>query len=286
LALLAMKSTVHLRHGADPFKKVKSMIKGMLEKLKAKQAQESKHAAWCDKEMGKTSKAQKRKTEDVQKMKDRLDSLAAELTQVVSDIAGTSKDLKQMNEATGAALAIRQKEHIQAAKSTKEYQNAAKLLHRACKVLKSYYHNKAGGGSEVNKKEFKQRHGLGTGIIGILEIAIDDFKKLYAETKEAEEAAAKDFKEMAEESAVRLAVFQKDLEWKSRTKVKMEYDQAQMKNDLKSYQKELSAIGNYFDKLKASCIVKGPSYSEKKERRENTLKSLREALTYLNRKNR
>jgi len=147
--------------------------------------------------------------------------------------------------------------------------------------LKGYYRNKDGGGSEVDKKEFKDRHGLGTGIIGILEIAIDDFKKLYSETKESEEAAEKDFKETTSEDQVRTAVFQKDLDWKSRTKVKLEFDQATMTNDLKSYKTELVAIDNYMEKLRASCIVKGPSYEEKKAQRESELKSLKEALTFL-----
>merc|ERR1719329_1980140 len=258
----------------------------MLKKLKDKQASEGRHNAWCDKEMGKTAKGQKRKTEDVQKMKDRLDSLDADLTQVKADIESLGKDLKDMNDAQAAALVIRQKEKVAATAGIKEYKGAVTLLKKACKVLKGYYRNKDGGGSEVDKKEFKDRHGLGTGIIGILEIAIDDFKKLYAETKEAEEAAAKDFKEANNESQVRTAVFQKDLEWKSRTKVKLEFDQATMTNDLKSYEKESTAIDNYLDKLKASCIVKGPSYAERKERRENELRSLKEALHYLKNENR
>jgi hypothetical protein len=266
---------------ADPFKKVKSMIRGMLEKLTAKQAQEAKHAAWCDREMGRTAKDKKRKEDDVQKMTDRLDALGADLTQLKADIETSTGDLKKITESHAAAKVIRDKEKVQAVKSIKQYKDAAKLLTRAVNVLKSYYKNKDGGGSEVNKKEFKQRHGMGTGIIGILEIAIDDFEKLHDETKEAEEAAAKDFKDMSDEGAVRKAVFNKDLEWKGRSKVKMEFDQSTMKNDLKSYKKELLAINNYMDKLKASCIVKGPTYAEKKAKREETLKSLREALTYL-----
>jgi len=272
---------VHLKGGADPFAKVKTMIQGMLKKLQEKQAQESRHAAWCDTEMMKTTKSQKRKQEDVQKLKDRLDALDAELTQSKSDIETLTKDLADMNAAMAGAQKIREKEHTQALKAMKQYKDAAALVTRASKVLKAYYHNKAGGGSEVDKKEFKDRQGMGSGIIGILEIAIDDFSKLHAETKEAEDAAVKDFKESQDESAIRTAVFQKDLEYKGRTKVKLELDQATMTNDLKSYQKELKAVDEYMEKLKASCIVKGPSYAEKKERREQELASLKEALTYL-----
>jgi len=281
---MSHKSMVHVRHarhGADPFAKVKTMIQGMLKKLKDKQASEGKKNAWCDTEMGKTAKAQKRKLQDVQKNTDRLDSLDADLTQIKADIETLGGDLKSISEASAGALVIRGKEKTQATAAIKQYKGAVTLLKKACKVLKGYYKNKDGGGSEVDKKEFKDRHGLGTGIIGILEIAIDDFKKLYSETKESEEAAEKDFKETTSEGQIRTAVFQKDLDWKSRTKVKLEFDQATMTNDLKSYKTELVAIDNYMEKLKASCIVKGPSYEEKKAQRESELKSLKEALTFL-----
>jgi hypothetical protein len=285
LALLAMKTTLHLRHKhkgkADPFAKVKTMIKSMLEKLEDKQAQESKHAAWCDHEMGKTTKDKKRKEEDVQKMKDRLDALSADLTQTTAELVTVTADLAALQASVAEAKRIRAKEHTVAMTSIKQYSEATKLLKKAIEVLQTYYKNSAIEGHENNTAEFKDRKGLGAGIIGLLEIAADDFQTLHDDTKEAEEAAAKDFKEMADESAVREAVFQKDMEWKGRTKVKLEYDEATMKNDLKSYEKELLAIDSYMEKLKASCIVKGPTYEERKASREAKLKSLQDALTYL-----
>jgi hypothetical protein len=283
LALLALKSTVHLRHKsqADPFAKVKTMIKGMLEKLEDKQAQESKHAAWCDSEMSKTAKNEKRKEEDVQKMKDRLEALSADLTQTTADLQTVTGDLAAMVASMKESEKIRKAEHSKATTAIKQYKEAGKLLKKACDVLRGYYKKEYGNKLMKDNNEAKQRRGLGTGVIGILEIAIDDFAKLYEDTKEAEEVAAKDFKDMQDESEIRKAVFQKDLEWKGRTKVKLEFDQATMKNDLKSYEKELMAINSYMDKLKASCIVKGPSYEERKQAREAKLASLKEALTYL-----
>jgi len=286
LALLALRTTVHFRSwsrgGEDPFAKVKNMIRAMLKKLNDKQAEETRHAAWCDHEMGKTSQNQKRKGEDVQKVTDRLEALSAELTEIKDDIVTTTKDLKEVTGALAAALTIRQREHATNVAAIKQYKGASQLLKRALKVLANYYENKAGGGSEVDKKEFKERHGMATGIIGILEIAQDDFTKLHRETVEAEDAAAKDFKELNGESLVRQAVFQKDLEWKSRTKVKLEFDQTTMNNDLKSDQKELVAIDAYMDKLKASCVVQPVSYEDRKSKREAELASLKEALSALN----
>lgn len=285
LALLAMRSMVHVRHGTDPFAKVKSMLKSMLSKLNEKQAQESKHAAWCDKEMSSTTKNKRRKEEDVQKTKDRLASLSATLEQTIADIETATKDMNDLKEATATAHGIREKEHKHATSAIKEYKSAVALLTRGLKILQGYYNNKAGGGREVNKKEFKDRHGMGSGIIGILEIAIEDFSELYSETKQAEESAARDHKEMTDEGEIRTAVFAKDLEWKEKSKVKLEFDQTTMSNDLKSYEKELKAIDSYMAQLKASCIVKGPSYAEKKARREAELAGLKEALAAINQQN-
>jgi hypothetical protein len=282
LAALAVRSSLHFRIGADPFAKVKSMLEGMLKKLNDKQAEESKHASWCDSEMTKTTMSKTRKEEDVQKMKDRLDALRAELTQTKAEMAEANKDLQEVNTSLAEAMRIRRKEKEGAGSATKQYQAAYKLLQRGLKILKGYYENKEGGGREVDKKEFKDRHGMGMGIIALLEIAVDDFKKLYREAKDAEEVAERDFEDMQAESQVRVAVFQKDLEWNTRTKVKLEFDEATMANDLKSYQNEVTAIDTYMDKLKASCIVKGPSYAERKARREAELTSLKEALAALN----
>jgi len=282
LALLALRSTVHFKSGvsADPFTKIKSLIKGMLRKLTDSQAQESKHEEWCAREMGKSTTQKERKEDGVQKMTDRLDALSGELTETMSDMKSVTKDLKDLNASMVEAGSVRAQEHQHATHAIKEYGNAGALLRRGCKLLKAYYNNAAGVGSEVGKKA-KQRHGLGEGIISLLEIAIDDFEKLRSETQEAEESAAMDFDQLQEEGTVRTTVFQKDLEWKSRTKVKLEFDESTMKNDLKSYEQELSAINTYLEKLRASCSIKGPSYTEKKAKREAELTSLKEALAYL-----
>jgi len=283
LALLALKSMVHFKHGAkaDPFAKVKSMIKSMLENLMARQAQETKHDAWCDKELSATTRDKKRKDEDIQKMNDRLDALTAELTQTRADLVTLHNDFTQLNASVVEATGLREKEHEREATNIKESRNAIHMLKKACQVLKNYFNKKQKGVPEENKGGFKKRKGLASGVIGLLEIAISDFEDQLEEAKESEETSGHDFQEFQSESGVRVAVFQKDLEYKDRRRVKLEYDEVTMRNDLKSYEKESSALEDYLEKLKAQCIVKGPSYEERKAKREAELANLKEALTYL-----
>jgi len=257
------------------------MIRGMLEKLKDKQSEETKKSAWCKKEMAGTLKEQTRRVQDVQTHKDRLQALEADLTETKSDIETTGKDLTAMQKSMAEAVKVRQQEQAQAEKSMKTYHNAAKLLRHAMNVLKGYYDKKTeplpkGGIRDTSAAadDDQQRKGLGTGIIGILEIAVEDFEQLHDETKDAEELAARDFKDEQEQNMIRKAVFEKDVEFKGRMKTKLESDEATMKNDLKSYESELQATNNYLDKLKASCIIKGPTYEERKARRAETIKAV------------
>merc|ERR1719440_2109937 len=66
--------------------------------------------------------------------------------------------------------------------------------------------------------------GGGSGIIGILEIAIADFAKLEQETTTAESSAAHEYEVFMKETQVQQAVWAKDLEYKNTAKVKTEGD--------------------------------------------------------------
>jgi hypothetical protein len=282
LSFLAMKATSRHHSGVkeDPFHKVKNMIRGMLDKLQDTQAKEAAHAAWCDKEQAKTAKEQERKTAEVQKTEDRLEAIQAALEETKAEIEENTKDLNDMTASMAKAESLREEEHKRNTFAISQYEDAIVGLHKAVKILKDYYGDQASE-EENRSNDQTQRTGLSTGVVGILEVSIDDFEKLHKETKEAEETAAADYKKLANESEVRMAVFKKSIELNNRRKVKLEFDESTMKNDLKSYKKELANIEAYMAELKESCSVQGPTYEERKAKREAELASLKEALDAL-----
>lgn len=289
LALLALKSTVHYKIGtqADPFAKVKVMIKELLERLYDEQAKETRHAEWCEQEMAKTTNSQGKKEDDIQKTKDRLEALQAELVETTQDINTTTKDLELVNTSIAEATLVRAKEHKNAMDAVKMYKYGVALLSNAIKVLKSFYGKKrvrseglSVKGPKVDDRGMRIRQGLSTGVIGMLDIALNDFKTSLQEALAAEKAAALDFQQFRSQSNIRIAVFNKDLEYKSRNKVKLEFDESTMKNDLKSYEQELTAVNSYMSKLEVSCTL-GITYEERKAKREDELKSLKETLSIL-----
>jgi DNA repair exonuclease SbcCD ATPase subunit len=285
LALLAMRTRVTTRN--DPFAKVKDMVREMLEKLQSEGAEEAEHHAFCESEMGKSTKSKKEKEHDVKKLTERLESWAAEITKLTDEIAQTKQDLADMREAMQKSTEVRTEEEARATASIKEYQDAQILLTHAIKTLKEYYNKEAAndnasteGSAEVTGE--RNREGLGGGVVAILEIAKEDFAELEKNAQLEENKSGEMYKEMTQELEIRTATFEKDLEYKSRTKVKLEAETSRTTADKESYEKELSAVNEYLEKLKDQCIAKAEPYEERKARREKELESLKEALDFLN----
>jgi DNA repair exonuclease SbcCD ATPase subunit len=277
----------YLADGEDPFEKVKSMIKDMLEKLMQEANKDAEHNAFCESEMTKSTESHASKSADLQKLSDKLAFIASEIERLTDEITDATRELSDMNEAMTAATQIRDSEKTRATQAISDYSSAQSLLKQAVGVLNKFYSTKAieadtastEGSAEVHGE--RNREGLGHGVVAILEIAIQDFADLEAEARQEETKAAKMFKDLMLETRIRTAQYQKDVEFKTREKIKLEGEQARSEADLKSYEKELQAVTEYLAQLKAQCVAKVDPYEVRKARREKELEGLKEALTYL-----
>lgn len=287
VALLALK--MHTRRTrrmkADPFGKVKGLIQSMLEKLLGEANKEADKKAYCDKEMGESETSKKDKDDKLAKLGDRMSAMDAEIEQLTSDVTTVNEDLAEMRTGTSQAASARQEEKARNIKAIQQYKDGEKLIKTAIEVLQKFYHSEAAkapeAGIEKEEEAYEAKSGLGNGVIGILEVALSDFADLHSELGISEAESAKEFKELSQESDIKAATFAKDLEYKTRNKVKLEGDRMRAAGDAKNYQNELDAVNVYLEKLKAECIGKAEAYEERKARREAELQSLREALEYL-----
>jgi len=297
LSLLAVRAHHRLisASSADPFADVKRMIQDMLVKLQKEMAEEAKKKEWCDTEMQKSAISKHAKEKEVDKLSSRIEQLEADLEELEDSLAQLSKDTAEAAAATSTATKIRGEEKMENLKAIKEYQDAQTLLANAMNILKDFYEKEdsfvqAGSDAAPPDDSFsdeydsghKSASGGGGGIIGILEIAIEDFKLLEQKTTTAESSAAHEYEVFMKETQVQQAVWAKDLEYKNTAKVKTDGDLQRAKMDLEGYQKELDAVNLYIEKLKPQCITQPDSYEERKKRRDTELASLREALAILN----
>jgi len=283
-------STIADHVAADPFRKVKKMIKDLITKLMEEANEEAEHKGWCDTELATNEKTRKEKTEAVETLHAEIDQLEASLAKLGEDIAELTKAVADLDAAMSKATTIREDEKTTNAETIADSQAAQTAVAQALTVLKEFY-EKAGEATalvqqseepEIFDSPYKGMGAESGGVVGMLEVIESDFARLEADTKAAEASAQKEYDTFMTDSKVDKAAKSSDIEHKTAK----EQDQSQAltvkKDDLEGTQKELDAALAYFDKLKPSCVDSGVSYEDRVARREDEIKSLKDALRILN----
>merc|ERR1719221_1912825 len=123
--------------------------------------------------------------------------------------------------------------------------------------------------------------GAGTSIIGILEVVESDFAKNLAKEESEEEDAQSEYEKMTQENALVKTTKDQDVKYKSQEIKSLDTALAELSSDLETESTELSAVLEYYAKVKDRCIAKPETYEERKRRREAEIAGLKEALRVL-----
>jgi len=285
LAALAVRVT------ADPFKKVKKMIKDMIVKLMEEANEEAEHKGWCDKELSTNEQTRNEKTEAVETLHAEIDELQASIAKLTTEITELTEAVAALDEAVAKATKIREEEKAKNAQTIEDAKGAQEAVAQALTVLKEFY-AKAGEATallqqqpeapEVFDEPYKGMGGESGGVVGMLEVIESDFARLEAETTSAEAQSQKEYDQFMDDSAIDKAQKSKDIEHKTAKKQNQEQALVEAKEDLEGTQKELDAALAYYEKLKPSCVDADVSYEDRVARRKEEIESLQEALKILN----
>merc|ERR1719421_2059057 len=91
----------------DPFKKVKKMIKDLIDKLMEEAAAEASHKGWCDQELATNYKTRKEKTDAVETLKSEIDELNASIAKLTEEITELSAAIADLDTAVAKATKMR-----------------------------------------------------------------------------------------------------------------------------------------------------------------------------------
>lgn len=261
----------------DVFKKVKALIHEMLAKMNEQQAQDARRDSWCQTELSNTNNAKASKATRADKLKTKMLAVSAELSSLKSEIETSAKEIDDMKASLGKAEGQRAKESAKAKADVVMYEEDQRVLREAILVLQRVYGDTA---VKADKSGYKAK-ATGSGVVGLLQVSLENFADLAEETSKGEKEAKADFQELKTTTEVRLATFLKDTEYKKQSITKLESELVRANEDLASYQKEIKALSTYLEELATSCSVKGLSFEERKAKREEQLASLKEALRVL-----
>jgi len=283
-------SALAVRVDADPFKKVKKMIKDLITKLLEEANEEAAHKGWCDAELMTNEQTRKEKTEAVEILHAEIDELEASIAKLTEQIGELTQAVADLDAAMAKATKIREEEKAKNAETISDAKEAQKAVAQALQVLKDFY-EKAGDATalvqqqpvapEVFDKPYKGMQGENGGVVGMLEVIQSDFARLEADTKEAETTAQTEYDQFMTDTTVDKAQKTQDIDHKTKKKQNENQTLEEKKGDLDGTQKELDAALAYYEKLKPSCVDAGISYDDRVARRKEEIQSLQEALKIL-----
>jgi len=266
----------------DPFSKVKGLIKGMITKLLSEAQEEASHKEFCDRETSRNEASRKKLGAEEGKLNTRIERAEAGVANLKQQIADLNKALASIATSQKAMDSMRQEEHEEFIKETKDFKDGLRGIQGALKILRDYYQKK---GTSFFQAPATSTHsastGSGNGIISILEIAESDFSRSIAEAQQGEDNAFDEYNTITQENKISTATKKTTVEGTTQESARLEQLITDASSDRNGVQDELSAVLEYLDKLRPQCTTEPMSYEERKARRENEIEGLKEALTIL-----
>jgi len=284
-------SEMALSASANPFGKVKKMIKDLIVKLMEEATSETEHKGWCDTELTTNKQTRDKKTADVNELNSNIEDLTATIAELTQDIADLTAAVQELD----AAMA-KEAEERSAAKATNtetvtEAKAAQVAVEAAMAVLKDFYaksaeatafaQQPASDAPETFDKPYQGLLASGGNVVDFLEVILTDFSRLESETAAAEAEEEDQYKTFAQESKMDKALKENEIKLKSGTKTDKESALQQAQADLKTTKEQLDKALEYYEKLKPTCVDSGITYEERVKRREEEIVSLQEALKIL-----
>jgi chromosome segregation ATPase len=285
-------SEMALSAQANPFGKVKKMIKDLIVKLMEEATSETEHKGWCDTELTTNKQTRDKKTSEINELESLIEDLTATIAQLTQDIADLTAAVKELDAAMAKQTEERSDSKAANTQTIKEAKAAQVAVEEAMAVLKDFYAKSAEAtafaqqspGEDAPETFEKPYQGLlpeGGSVVDFLEVILTDFARLESETASAEAEEEDEYKTFMFESKKDKALKENEIKLKSETKTDKESALQQANEDLKVTQEQLNKALEYYEKLKPTCVDSGITYEERVKRREEEIVSLQEALKIL-----
>merc|ERR1719160_558354 len=124
-------SALAVRASADPFVKVKKMIKEMVAKLMEEANEEAEHKAFCDAEMSTNKQTRDQKTTEIAELKASIEELTAEASKTAKEIADLGDQIAAVDAAVAKATEDRGEEKAKNTKVISDTKNAKAAVAKA-----------------------------------------------------------------------------------------------------------------------------------------------------------
>jgi len=277
---------------ANPFKKVKKLIKDLIVQLMEEATAEVEHKGWCDTELTTNKQTRDAKTADVASLTSEIEDLTATIAELTQNLADLAVQIKELEDAMAKATEDRTASRATNEQTIEEAKLAQTAVSNAMALVKDYYEKSAQATAlaqqtpgedapETFTKPYKGMLPEGGNVVDFLEVILTDFTRLETETTDDEAAEEARYKDFMFESKKSKALKENETKHKTATKTDKESALHFAEEELKTTKEQLADAVAYYEKLKPSCVDSGITYEERVKRREEEIQSLQEALKIL-----
>merc|ERR1719469_176478 len=268
----------------------------MIAKLEREAGSEATEKAYCDEQIAKTEAKKGDLEYDIEKMTSKIDQAAAKSAQLKDQVKELEAQLAALAKAQAVMVKMRSETHAEYGSAKADLELGLSGVRKALGVLRDYYGGAAASmmQDDVRPGGFMQRMeqpvspvqhsksaGAGGSIIGILEVVESDFAKNLAKEETEEADAQSEYEKVSQENAVTKTLKDQDVKYKTAEAKSSDSTVAEYSSDRENANTELSAVLEFYGKLKERCIAKPETYAERSRRRQAEIAGLKEALALL-----
>jgi hypothetical protein len=269
------------RAKANPFTKVKKMVKDLMVKLMEEATAEMEHKGWCDTELTTNKMTRDKKSADVDSLTLEVEDLTATISRLGQESSDLAAEVAEMDKEAEATSEMRSQTKAANAASIKDAKAAITAVEQAMSVLKDFYARSAESAALIQASADPTSQAEGGGIVDMLEVILSDFTRLDSETTAAEATDLQSFKERMFQYKKDRALKAQQISQKDEKKTDKSSALHSAQVDLKSTEESLDKAEKYYKSIKPQCVDSGITYGERKQKREEEIQSLEEALKIL-----
>jgi len=288
LSQLASRIAAVARYGSsneiDNFSKIKGLIQDMIAKLEREAGSEATEKAYCDEQIAKTEFKKGELEDDISKQTARIDQAAARSAQLKAQIKALEAELGALAKSQAEMDKIRADTHADYEVAKADLELGLSGVRKALTMLRDYYGAAASmlqADQPAAPEQFSKSAGAGGSIIDILEVCESDFATNLAKEESEESDAQSEYEKVSQENAVTKTLKEQDVKYKTQESRSQDSTVGEYSADREVSSTELSAVLDFYSKIKERCIAKPETYENRKRRREAEIKGLKEALSIL-----
>merc|ERR1719413_336753 len=256
----------------------------MISKLQAEADAEASEKAWCDEQIAKTEEKKTDLESDIAKLTAKIDVATAKSADLKAQVKELQTELAELAKLQAQMDKIRQESHAAFVQAKADLELGLEGVRKALTILRTYY----GGSSAFVQQPQPEKPllhapatGAGNSIIGILEVVESDFAKNLAEETTEEDDAEAEYQKTTQANKVTKTMKDQDVKYKTQEYTGLDKSIADMTADRETADTKLSAVMDYYGKVKDRCIAKPETYEQRKARREAEINGLKQALSIL-----